>query len=137
MAAAGIDHHQRVSAGGEIICNGLNIRLVLLEIDGHQAAHRAGHLVHQAAGLAKIMIFSVLGDLRPQDGGHFKFAVQAVEDGTKQHFEGRGGAQAAAGEHAGGNRGVKPADGKAQFLHPCRHAPHQGGGFPLFLLDRG
>ena len=39
------------------------------KVDGDNVAHAGGHLIHQAAGLAKVDVLCPLADLRNGDGG--------------------------------------------------------------------
>ena len=70
-----------------------DIRALLVgKINGDQAAHRGGRLIHQAAGLAEKDIFRVLADLRNFRLGHPAAKKQMVDDGSDQHLKGGGGA---------------------------------------------
>ena len=90
MAAAGVDHDQRIAARGKIILQRRYLGL-RLEIDGDQAAHGGGHLIHQPAGLAKINVFGILGNLGALDGIHLHAVIQRIENGADQHLKGGGG----------------------------------------------
>ncbi len=128
MAGPGVDDAQGVAAGGEIKVDGADGRLVLVkEVDGHQAAHSGGRLIHQAAGLAEKHIFRVLADLGDLRLGNPAVKEQVVDDGADEHLVGGGGAEAGARQHRGLAVGIEALDLTAQLHEPGRHAPDQSG----------
>ena len=73
------------------------------KINGNDVAHAGSHLIHQAAGLAKVDVLCPLADLRDLDGGDFIGHEAVIQDHADQHFKGSGGRNAAAFGHVGGN----------------------------------
>ncbi len=64
MAGAGIDDAENMAGLGKIIICLPHYRSGgVPEVNGYRAADGSPHLVHQAAGLAKIDVFGVLTDL--------------------------------------------------------------------------
>ena len=134
MAAAGVDHHQRIALGGKIIADFAHLGVVILEVDVHQAARAGGHLVHQAAGLAEVHVFGILGDLRAALEVQLAVVIKLVEDGAQQHLYRGRAAQSAAAAHSGGHHRVEAAHAQARFLQAVGHAAHQRRRGALFRL---
>ena len=123
----GVDDAQGMAGGGEIEVHRPDVRVSLVrKINGHQAAHRAGGLIHQAAGLAEEHILRILADLSHLGLGHPAGKEQMIDDGADEHLKGRGGAQTGAGQHRGLAVGVKAPNLAAQLGEPSRHAPDEG-----------
>ena len=128
VICSGVDDAQGVAGGGEIEVHRPDVRVLSIgKIDGHQAAHRAGGLIHQAAGLAEEHILRVLADLSHLGLGHPAVKEQMIDDGADEHLKGRGGAQAGAGQHRGLAVGIKAPHLAAQLGKPSRHAPDERG----------
>ena len=109
----------------------------VLEVDADDAAHRAGRLVHQAAGLAEKDVLGILADLRDADLAEFVhviIVVFAAEDRRDADLEGRRAGQAGTAQHVAGGAGVKAAHLAAVIEDTHRHAADQGGG--VFSLPR-
>ena len=98
------------------------------KVDGHRTSYRRAHLVHQAAGLAKVDVLRILADLGDVHRRESPAAAEAVEDVSDQHLVGGGGGQPGAGEHIGGDVCVKSCGRIALFLDFGRHSPHKGCG---------
>ena len=125
----GIDDAQGVARGGEVEVYGADVRMVLVrEVDGHQAAHSRGRLVHQAAGLAEEHVLSVLADLGDLRLGHPGIKEQVVDDGANQHLEGSRRTEAGTGQNRGLAVSIEAPHLAAQLDEPCRHAPNQSRG---------
>ena len=78
MAALGIDDAERIAFFIEIQIDLLYLGVFgVAEVDGHNAADGGGGLIHQAAGLAKILILGDLSHLGDLDG---------VEDVSAEHI---------------------------------------------------
>lgn len=88
MATAGIHHGQGIALLGEIIVQGAHHRIVRLEVNEHQAARRGSHLIQQAAGLAKVYVFRILGYLGPKLVVNGPAVVQLVQNSAGKHFKG-------------------------------------------------
>ena len=107
---------------------------VVLEVDCHHAAHRGGHLVQQAAGLAEKDVLRILPGLGNAGGGALAIKEQLVEDVAQQHLESGAGAEAAALEDGGGGVGVEALQLTALALEPGGYAADEGGGGVALLL---
>ena len=125
VAAAGVDHHQRIALGGKIVADFTHLGIIILEINVDQSARTGGHLVHQTAGLSEIHVFSILGDLRAALEVQLSLVVDLVKDGAQEHLHCRRAAQTAAAAHGGGNHRVEAAHAQARFLQTVGHAAHQ------------
>ena len=129
MVAAGVDDAEVVARGGHVEGQGLNDGGGgVCEVDGHDAAHGAGHLIHKAAGLAEEPVLGVLGDLGEGHLVHTALVVEVGEDGADHVLEGGGGGQARALEDGGHGAGVKAAHGVAVIGKALAHARDEGGG---------
>jgi len=104
------------------------------KVDGDNVAHAGGHLIHQAAGLAKVDVLCPLADLRNGDGGDLFGHEAVVQDDTDQHLKGGRGRNTAALGHVGGDIHVQAGEGSATLLEGLTLAPQQGHGGVLFLL---
>ena len=135
VAGAGVHDAQGVARPGEVVLHLLHHGGSRVgKIDGHRAAHRGAHLVHQSAGLAEVDVLRVLAHLGPLHRIQGPAAEEAVHDGGHQDLIGGGGGQAGAGQHRGGHIGVKACRTASQLHQPGRHSPHQRGGAVLLLL---
>ena len=121
----------------EIVLDGAHVRVLGQKVDGHKAADGAGHLIHEAGGLAEEDVLGVLGDLGAQLGVHHPAVVEGVEHGHEHDLKGRRTGKAGALEHGAGHAGVKAAHLVAQFLEARGHAADEGVGGLLFRLMRG
>ena len=135
MVAARVDDAKLVARMGEVEVHLFNDGLLrVLKVDRDEAAHRAAHLVHEAARLAEIGVFGVLADLGDLHRGRRAARVEAVEHRADDRLErGRRG-EAGALEHAGGGVGVEAADAVAEGGKLGGHAADEGGGGVLFTL---
>ena len=139
MAALGIADAQRKIVGGQIELGGAHHRVRrVLEVDGDGAAHGAGGLVHQAAGLAEEHVLGVLadlGDLDLREFLHVIVVVLAAEDRAHAHLERRRAGQAGAAQHIAGGVSVKAAHLAAGLHKASRHAADEARGmFHLAFL---
>src|SRR5699024_4315775 len=107
------------------------------KVDGDDVAHTGSHLVHQAAGLAEVDVFSPLADLGDGDGADLFGHEQLVEDGADQHLVGGAGGHAAALGHVGGDVDVQAVEGRAALGKGGALAPQDGGAGVLLLLAGG
>ena len=137
MLAAGAHHAHREALGAEVIAYGLHSGGVLAEVLDGQAAHGACHLVHQAAGLAKVDVLGEAGYAGVLLGVDDPAVVQRVEGAHQHDLEGRRGRQAAALEHGAGHTGVHAADLIAQIYQPRCDAANQCQGGLLFVVVDG
>ena len=133
MICAGIDDAEGVAAGGKVKVQRLHHGMGSIgKVDGHDAAHGGGHLVHQAAGLAEIVIFGILADLGDLNGGETA-AVQTVDDRPQQDLKGGRGGEPAARQDPGSHIGVKAADRMAKLRDPGGHAANEAQRRAKFL----
>ena len=94
MAGAGVHDTQGVAGLREVIPRFLHNRGGRVgKVNGHRSAHRGAHLVHQAAGLAKIDVLRILTDLGDLNGVQMIPAAEMVENIANEHLIGGGGAQ--------------------------------------------
>ena len=132
MAALGIaDAHDKAMLGQVDLGLAHHRVFGILEIDGNDAAHRAGCLVHQTAGLAEENILGILADLGNADLPellHIIVIVLAAEDGPDTDLKGSRAGKAGAPQHVAGGVGIKAAHLAAVVEDPHRHAADQGRG---------
>ena len=126
MLAAGGHHRHRVALFREVVGDGFDDRVRILEIHGHKAAHRGGHLVQKPAGLSKVIVFGVLGDKRAVFGGNLSISKQRVKKRDQHDLKRRGGGKPAALEHGGSDHRIEAAHRLAQRLHARGDAADQG-----------
>ena len=128
MAAAGADHRQPASGCREVEGEGGDGRGGRLgKVNFDDVADRAGHLVHQAAGLAEIDVFGKLG----VDGDLFRrrpAPIHLVQDGADEHLKGRRRRKPAAFGDLGGGVGGEAADFPPGLPETESDPPDQGGG---------
>ncbi len=138
VAAAGVHDAEGVAGGGQVKIHLPDPGLRRIgKIDGHRAAGCAGHLVHQAAGLAEIDVFRLLADLGDLRGRPRPLAVQTVKNGAEEHFHRRRRGKSRAGQHRRGGVGGKTAHPGAPGGKLGGDAPHQGfGGAGFFAAGR-
>ena len=68
MAAACVDDYEAVAGGGEVEAELFDDRLGRVsEIDRDDPSRGAGHLVHEAAGLAEVFVLGKLANLCDRD----------------------------------------------------------------------
>ena len=102
----------------------------ILEVDGDNAAHGAGSLIHQTAGLAEEHILGKLTDLGNFDliqQLHIVAVVLAAQDGTHADLKGGGAGQPGAAQHAAGGVAVKAAHLAAGIQNALGNAADEGG----------
>ena len=97
----------------------------VFKVYGYYIAHRAGHLIHKAAGLAEVHVFRVLAYLRYLDVGKLPAAVELVEYAPDQHFVGCGGGKSGSGEDFGLHLSVKASDIVTELRDAGRDAPYK------------
>ena len=137
MVPAGIDDAQLIAAPLQVKVHPANLgRLQVFKIDGDKVAHRRGHLIEQAAGLAKVDVFGILRNLRRLHRGELARIKQPAEDGADQNLKGRRGGKAGSTQHIRGGIGVKAADLVAQLGEPGSDAPDERAGPSLLLRPR-
>ena len=128
VVASGVDDAEVVAGRGHVegqsLDDGGN---GVGEVDGHDTAHGAGHLIHEAAGLAEEPVLGVLGDFGEGDLVHPALIVEVGEDGADHVLEGGGGGQTRALEDGGHGAGVKAAHGVAVVGKALAHARDEGG----------
>ena len=90
-------------------------------------------MVHEAAGLAKVDIFRVLGVFGDFHSVHRTAVVGVAQDRAHQHFKGSGRRKAGTLEHIGGGVGVQSPDFVALLNKTGGHAADQGDGFVVLL----
>ena len=104
MVCTGVQNAQRQAGLGKVHLHRLHVGVCLVgKVDGDNVAHAGGHLIHQAAGLAKVHIFSPLADLCNGNGGDLFGHEAVVQNHADQHLKGGRGRNAAALGHIGGN----------------------------------
>jgi len=85
VAGAGVHDAQGVARPGEVVLHLLHHGGSRVgKIDGHRAAHRGAHLVHQSAWLAKINIFRILANFRDFYRGYFIIVIKVRNDRSNQ-----------------------------------------------------
>ena len=138
MIRAGIDDAEGVAAVGKVKIQPLHLGLGRVgKVNADDIAHAAGHLIHQAAGLAEVNVFRVLSDLGNFNGGEPAIQKQMVKDGSKQHLKGGGAGKPAAGQHRGGAVGVKATKLRSTLGKRRRDASDQGrSGILFFFVNR-
>ena len=135
MICAGIQNAQGKACLGEIHGHRLHIRVGRVrKINGNNVANAGSHLIHQAAGLAKVDVLCPLADLCNGDGGDLFGHEAVVQDHADQHLKGGRGRNTAAFGHVGGDVHVQAGEGSAPLLESLTLAPQQGHGGVLFLL---
>ena len=107
------------------------------KINGDDVAHAGSHLVHQAAGLAKVDILCPLADLCNGDGGDLFGHEAVVQDHADQHLKGGRGRNTAAFGHVGGDVHVQTRKCCAALTESFAFAAQQGSGGVLLLLAGG
>ena len=90
------------------------------------AAHGAGQLVQQTAGLAEVGILGILADLRQLRRGQTAI-VLAVEDRRHPHLKGSGAGKPAAPQHIADGVGVEAAHLLSRCPEALRDAPDEAG----------
>ena len=134
MAAAGIDHDQRISLLGKVVIHRLDLRVFVLEIDICQTAGAAGHLIQQSAGLAEIHVLRKLGNLGPVLVLQRTVIVKFIKNRAQHDFKSRRAAQTAAAAYGRGNGRVKAADLIAFLAQLIGHAANQRRSGILFFF---
>ena len=128
VVGAAVDDAQGVAKGREIELQMLDDGLRGVgKVDRDDAADGGGHLIHQAAGLAEILVFDLLPEPGDLDGVQAR-AAEPTGDRPQQHLKGGRGGETAARQHRGADIGVKAR------LEPGKggDAADQGGGGPEF-----
>ena len=111
-----------------------NRLLGVCKIRKDNAAHCAGQLIQQAAGLAKIGILRILTDLCQLRRGKAAI-VLPVPDDRHSHFKGRRAGKSGPAQHIAGSIGIKAAHRFSNGPEPLRNAADQAGGVgPLPFL---
>ena len=135
MICAGIQNAQGKACLGEIHGHRLHIRVGRVrKINGNNVANAGSHLIHQAAGLAKVDVLCPLADLRDLDGGDFIGHEAVIQDHTDQHFKGGGGRNAAALGHVGGNVHIQTGQLCAALTEGFAFAAQQREGSVFLFL---
>ena len=138
VVCTGVQNAQRQTGLGKVHLHRLHIRVCLVgKVDGDNVAHAGCHLIHQAAGLAKVHIFSPLTDLCNGDGGDLFGHEAVVQDHTDQHLKGGRGRNTAAFGHVGGDVHVQTRKLCAALTEGFALAAQQGSGGVLLLLAGG
>ena len=120
--------------GGEVEVNLLYYRLGRVgKVDEDKAAHRRGHLIHQAAGLTEVDVLRILSDLCDLHRGELPIAEQIIDDGADQHLEGCRGTQAAAREDGRMRLHLKSMQDCAALGKTSRNTPDQCNGRVLLF----
>ena len=129
VVRAAVDDAKGVAGSGEVEVHPLHHGVgVVLEVDGHHAAHRAPHLVQQAAGLAEVDVLRVLPHLGKLYGRAAPVKEEVVHDFTEKDLKGGAGAEPAPAQHTAHDIGVEPRQVRALPPEPGRNAPDDGGG---------
>ena len=118
-------------------------RMDLLDLRGSRvgkvrkddAAHRAGQLIQQAAGLAEVGVLCILADLC-QLRSRQAAVIFSVQDHRHPHLECRRAGQAGPPQHIAGGVGVEAADGLALGPEALRNAPDEAGGVGALAILR-
>ena len=135
MICAGIQNAQGKACLGEIHGHRLHIRVGRVrKINGNNVANAGSHLIHQAAGLAKVDVLCPLADLRDLDGGDFIGHEAVIQDHADQHFKGGGGRNAAALGHVGGNVHIQTGQLCAALTEGFAFAAQQREGSVFLFL---
>ena len=89
MGAAGINDENDILPAQLFSRNRTDDRCCgIFEVNSHKSAYRRSCLVHQATGLAEIMLFGILTDLCQCHRRMLTITEQTVEHFTIEHFEG-------------------------------------------------
>ena len=100
MVGAGVHNAQSVSRLGKVKVHLTVDGIVLIgKVDGHDAPQGAGHLIHQAGGLAEVDILGVLAHHGDLGQGQLIPAEEVVHHHAHQHLIAGGGGQAGAAGH--------------------------------------
>ena len=104
----------------------------ILEVDGDEAADRAGHLVQQAGRLVPVHVLRVFSDVGVGHHVDGAVVVEIVHHGADEHLVGRGGADARRADDVAGDVGVEASHAVSLLLksgnqtlgqiHRARHA---------------
>ena len=112
MISACVDDAKRMVAGSEVKIDLFDYGLSgVVEIYLNEAADGAGHLIHQTAGLAEILILGELRYLRYLNGADFAVVIEIIEHRAEQHFKRRRGRETRAGEDVRSGSRATPAEG--------------------------
>ena len=126
MIGAAIDDADTIAIFGQVHIKLQNLRLSGIgKVDIDHAAHRGCHLVHQAAGLAKVDILGILTDLSDLDGRKLVLKEQVVENGSEEDLEGCGAAQSGTGQNIGSDLGIKALELGTVIPEGGSHAANQ------------
>ena len=138
MVCTGVQNAQRQTGLGKVHLHRLHVGVCLVgKVDGDNVAHAGCHLIHQAAGLAKVDILCPLADLRNGDGGDLFGHEAVVQDHADQHLKGSRGRNTAALGHVGGDVHVQTGQLCAALTEGLALAAQQGSGGVLLLLAGG
>jgi len=109
----------------------------VLKVHVREAAEAHGRLVHEAAGLAIVIVLGALAHLGERDRVDLVGAPKGLHGAAVGGLHGRGAGQAAAGRHRAGKGKVKAGGRAADGGDLVGHATHEGLGGPEFVLANG
>ena len=138
MAPTGIHHIHRHTPAGKVAGQALHNRgLRAKKINGNRAAHRRRGLVHQAAGLTKVLIFGILAYARQCHRRNGPIIIQGILNLPQQQLKSRRRGQPG----TGGNNGIghtSKAAGRIPLLpQPGKDTSYHGGGMAPLLFVMG
>ena len=138
VVCTGVQNAQRQTGLGKVHLHRLHVGVCLVgKVDGDNVAHAGSHLIHQAAGLAKVDVLCPLADLRNGDGGDLFCHEAVVQNHADQHLKSGRGRNAAALGHVGGDVHVQTGQRCAALTESLALAAQQGSGGVLLLLAGG
>ena len=138
MIRSGVDDAEGISPRDKVaVHRSGNGPVLVLEINSHNTAQGAAHLIQQPGGLAEIDVFGVLANLGDLLHGEGAPAEQAAYDRPHQHLKTGGGGETGAPGDVGDDIGVKTGDGIAQLRDLCQNPPNDGAGGVRLRFDGG
>ena len=138
MAPTGIHHIHRHTPAGKVAGQALHNRgLRAKKINGNRAAHRRSGLVHQAAGLTKVLIFGILAYARQCHRRNGPIIIQGILNLPQQQLKSRRGGQPGTGRNNGIGHTGKAAGRIPLLPQPGKDTSYHGGGMAPLLFVMG
>ena len=137
VGAFRIGDAEAVAEGAEVGVDPAHLRVrCVRKVDGHEVSDRAGHLVKEAAGFAKVLVLRHLRGFRHFNGRDRIVVVKTGEDSAEQHFKSCGRRHAGALQDFRGRVGVEAADSIACLCERAGHAADERFRRALLPRDR-